>query len=150
MVSNCDQWTTYGLVPAGACPALDEERKQWQANTAMCGSFMHLHLGIDAQDLPVDMPPQWTVCADWSQPIDAPGNVIVVSVPSLLDPSLAPPGRHVIHAYTAGNEPYQLWAKYDKKETTSAQPLLVEDSKKSGVSSLTYEQFKEERATCLW
>jgi phytoene dehydrogenase-like protein len=35
------------------------------------------------------------------QPIDAPGNVIVVSMPSLLDPSLAPTGRHVIHAYTA-------------------------------------------------
>ena len=60
VVSNCDQWTTYGLVPVGACPALDEERKQWESNTAMCGSFMHLHLGIDAKDLPADMPPQWT------------------------------------------------------------------------------------------
>ena len=148
VVSNCDQWTTYGLVPMGACPALDEERKQWELNTAQCGSFMHLHLGIDAKDLPADMPPQWTVCADWSQPIDAPGNVIVVSVPSLLDPSLAPPGRHVIHAYTAGNEPYHLWAQYDKKAL--AKKHILEDSKKSSEPNVTYDQFKEERATCLW
>jgi len=33
-------------------------------------------------------------------------------MPSLLDPSLAPPGRHVIHAYTAGNEPYDIWARF--------------------------------------
>ena len=43
-----------------------------------------------------------TVCADWSQPIDAPGNVIVVSVPSLLDPSLAPPGNPTIDGYPVG------------------------------------------------
>ena len=102
VVSNCDLWGTYKLVPTGASAALDEERTRWERDTKQCGSFMHLHLGIDAAGLPDNLPPQWTVAQDWSLPIDAPGNVIVVSVPSLLDPSLAPPGRHVIHAYTAG------------------------------------------------
>ena len=44
---------------------------------------------------------------------DAPGNVIVVSVPSLLDPDLAPEGHHTIHAYTAGNEPYSAWEQFE-------------------------------------
>ena len=57
---------------------------------------MHLHLGVDASLLPPDLPPQWTVVTTWDRPIDAPGKVVVVSVPSLLDPSLAPEGT-VIH-----------------------------------------------------
>jgi phytoene dehydrogenase-like protein len=53
-------------------------------------------------------------------------------MPSLLDPSLAPPGRHVIHAYTAGNEPYDIWARfktdrknpeYEKLKEVSGKPL---------------------------
>ena len=60
-----------------------------------------------------DAPPQWTVVKDWSLPIDAPGNIVVVSVPSKLDPSLAPPGYHVIHSYTAGNEPYEDWEQFE-------------------------------------
>ena len=63
--------------------------------------------------MPPDLPPQWTIVNSWDVPIDAPGNVIVVSVPSLLDPSLAPDGHHVIHAYTAGNEPFSVWEKFE-------------------------------------
>ena len=32
-------------------------------------------------------------------------HTLQVSVPSILDSSLAPEGHHVIHAYTAGGEP---------------------------------------------
>ena len=42
----------------------------------------------------------YAVVADWNKPIDAAGNVIVVSIPSVLDPSLAPEGCHTVHAYT--------------------------------------------------
>ena len=56
----------------------------------------------------------------------------------------------MIHAYTAGNEPYALWAQYDKKDATSSKPISSENSEKSGDSRLTYDEFKEERATCLW
>ena len=52
---------------------------------------------------------------DWDVPIETPGNVIIVSIPSVLDPSLAPPGRHCVHAYTAGNEPYAIWEGLDTK-----------------------------------
>lgn len=144
VVSNCDMWSTYNMIPKGIKGAekLDEEREVLLQNTEMCKSFMHLHLGIDAADLPPNLPPQWTVCADWSLPIDAPGNVIVVSVSSLLDPSLAPKGRHVIHAYTAGNEPYAIWEKFDKK---SDKFVGTSESHKE-----EYEKLKTDRSACLW
>ena len=39
---------------------------------------------------------------------------MLVSIPSVLDPSLAPPGKHVIHAYTPGSEPYDIWEGLDR------------------------------------
>ena len=74
---------------------------------------MHLHLGVPSEFIPDDAPPQWTVVQDWSKGIDAVGTVVVVSVASKLDPSLAPEGYHCIHAYTAGNEPYEDWECFE-------------------------------------
>lgn len=39
---------------------------------------------------------------------------MLVSVPSLIDPSLAPPGKHIIHAYTPATEPYEDWSGLDR------------------------------------
>ena len=86
-------------------------------------------------------PPQWTVVRDWSLGIDAPGNVVVVSVPSKLDPSLAPEGHHVIHAYTAGNEPYEDWERFEER--------LADDPAARGRDP-EYRAFKEERAHPIW
>lgn len=41
--------------------------------------------------------------------LQAPQNVIIASVPTVFDPSLAPPGKAVVHCYSAANEPYALW-----------------------------------------
>ncbi|CAN0251617.1 unnamed protein product [Discosporangium mesarthrocarpum] len=54
-----------------------------------------------------------------------------VSIPTVLDPSLAPEGHHIIHAYAAGNEPYDPWEGMDR-------------------SSDAYKKLKEERAEALW
>ena len=64
-------------------------------------------------------------------PIDHPGNVIVVSVPS---PStlLRPDGHHVIHAYTV-NEPF-LWERFEKQDPNEYR------------KDPEYIQLKEERA----
>ena len=62
--------------------------------------------------------------------------MIVVSVPSLLDPSLAPPGHHVIHAYTAGNEPFSVWEAFAKKPNYRKDP--------------EYLALKEARAEPTW
>ncbi len=86
-----------------------------------CDSFMHLHLGIDAQNLPSNLECHYIVVNNWELGVTAPQNVVLISIPSILDPSLAPPGKHVIHVYTPGNEPYALWQGMDRKSPEYAQ-----------------------------
>lgn len=33
----------------------------------------------------------------------------------MLSPDLAPPGKHVLHAYTPGTEPFELWEGLDRR-----------------------------------
>ncbi len=99
-------WDTLKLIPEKALP--NQFRAKRQA-TPECDSFMHLHLGINAQALRSDLACHYIVVNDWVKGVMAPQNVVLISIPSILDPSLAPPGKHVIHVYTPGNEPYDLW-----------------------------------------
>jgi phytoene dehydrogenase-like protein len=130
VVSNADLKNTYDFVERGACEKFDIERNANLKNVKLCKSFCHVHLGVPASAIPEDAPPQWTVVGPtWDGPIDAAGKVVVVSVPSKLDPSLAPEGYHVIHAYGAGNEPFDIWKEFEGK-----------------TNSPEYAAFKEERA----
>ncbi|MGB3300738.1 MAG: NAD(P)/FAD-dependent oxidoreductase [Phormidesmis sp.] len=108
VVSNASVWDTLKLIPAGALPAKFAQRKQ---ATPLCESFMHLHLGIDAEGLPADLACHYIVVNDWSheQAITAEQNLVLISIPSVLDPTLAPLGKHSVHVYTPGNEPYKRW-----------------------------------------
>ncbi|ALF56425.1 carotene isomerase [Nostoc piscinale CENA21] len=128
VVSNASVWDTLKLVPPEALPA--KFRRQRQA-TPECDSFMHLHLGIDAQGLPANLACHHIIVNDWDKGITAPQNLVLVSIPSVIDPSLAPPGKHVIHVYTPGNEPYSLWEGMDRK-------------------SSEYEQQKRSRSQIMW
>eukprot|EP00521_Asterionellopsis_glacialis_P002736 CAMPEP_0195260350 /NCGR_PEP_ID=MMETSP0706-20130129/8525_1 /TAXON_ID=33640 /ORGANISM="Asterionellopsis glacialis, Strain CCMP134" /LENGTH=257 /DNA_ID=CAMNT_0040314059 /DNA_START=12 /DNA_END=785 /DNA_ORIENTATION=- len=146
VVSNADLQRTFDFIPPNVHAGFDEERELYLGKSSiaskdavpLCKSFMHLHLGIQADLIPEDAPPQWTVVRDWSLGIDAPGNVVVVSVPSKLDPSLAPDGHHVIHAYGAGNEPYSVWEPFAGL------------SKSERDSSAEYQRLKKERAQPIW
>jgi phytoene dehydrogenase-like protein len=81
---------------------------------------MHLHLGIDAQNLPNDLDCHSIVVNDWNAGVTAEQNVIAVSIPSILDPSLAPEGKHNIHVYTPATEPFELWQGLDRHSTAYA------------------------------
>lgn len=105
----------------------------------MTGSFLHLHIAIDAKGLNLeDMEAHYTVMdrslAGDGQPEDGPCgelNMIAVSNPCVIDPTLAPEGYMIVHAYGAGNEPYALWEGLDRR-------------------SDKYKQLKEKRAEALW
>ena len=128
VISNVSTWDIVKLLPDGAVPKHFIDQRQ---TTPECESFMHLHLGIDATGLPSHLPCHHIVVNDWDLGITAPQNVILVSIPSLIDPSLAPPGKHAIHVYTPGNEPYDLWQGMDRR-------------------SEAYAQQKQDRAAVMW
>lgn len=128
VISNASIWDTLKLLPKDS---ISERFRQERQNTPECDSFLHLHLGIDATNLPTDLACHYIVVNDWEKGITAPQNVILISIPSILDPSLAPQGKYTIHVYTPGNEPYQLWEGMDRKSTA-------------------YQQQKEHRAEVMW
>ena len=128
VVSNASVWDTVKLIPEGAVP---KRYLQQQQATPECDSFMHLHLGIDATELRSDLSIHYIVVNDWDKGITAPQNVVVASIPSVLDPSLAPPGKHVIHVYTPGNEPYAIWQGIER-------------------NSKEYALLKQQRAEVMW
>lgn len=117
VISNASGWDTWKLLPANALPGNFLQQRQAMPE---CDSFMHLHLGIDAQGLSPDLPCHHIVVQDWDLGITAPQNVVLISIPSILDPALAPPGCHTIHAYTPGNEPYDLWQGLDRNSDAYA------------------------------
>lgn len=100
-------------------------------------SFIHIHAGIDASGLPevpsADFPAQWAVVRDWDgkEGVEEPRNIVLCSMPSLIDPTLAPEGKHVLHAYVPATEPYSWWEGLDR-------------------NSDEYKQKKEEAADFLW
>ncbi|KAL4428462.1 hypothetical protein ABPG75_002551 [Micractinium tetrahymenae] len=127
VVSNASVWDTQRLLPEGAVPA---SFRQQSLDTPRTGSFVHLHLGVDATGLPQGLEMHHLVANRWSD-FEAPQNVINICIPTVYDPSLAPPGKHLVHAYTAGNEPYEVWEGLQR-------------------GSKEYQAMKEERAKPLW
>jgi len=101
VISNAAVWNTMSLLPRGAVP--DAYRIE-SMSAPQAESIVHLHLGIDATGLREDLEIHHVVLKSWD--VTAPQNMCNISIPSTLDPGMAPAGHHAIHAYTAGNEPY--------------------------------------------
>ncbi len=128
VVSNASIWDTLPLLPDH--PAAQKLRAQRQS-LPPCASFLHLHLGIEGAGLPDDLACHHIVVNDWESAIDAPQNVVLISIPSRLDRTLAPPGKETLHVYTPGNEPYDLWAGLTRHQ-------------------LAYADLKAQRAVVMW
>ncbi|CAL5377978.1 unnamed protein product [Camellia sinensis] len=106
VVSNASMRDTLDLLPKEVIPKSYQDRIKM---TPQCESFMHLHLGFDAEGISDDLKIRHTVVNDWERGADADQNVVLISIPSVLSPDLAPPGKHVLHAYMSGTEPFGLW-----------------------------------------
>ena len=97
VVSNATRWDTFGgLVDEQDTPAAEIT---WRRRYKPSSSFLSLHLGVEASLLPAGTHCHHLLLEDWQAMEDEQG-VVFVSMPSLLDPSLAPPDRHIVHAFT--------------------------------------------------
>jgi phytoene dehydrogenase-like protein len=110
VISNASPWDTLALLPKGLVP---EPWGRKQAATPACGSFLHWHVGLRGDNLEA-LPIHHVWVGDWQRGIGAERNMVVLSMPSLLDPSLAPSGHQVIHGYTPANEPWELWKDLER------------------------------------
>jgi prolycopene isomerase len=123
VVSNATRWDTFEkLLPVEKLPVRE---KNWQKCYQKSPSFLSLHLGVKAEVLPEGTECHHILLEDW-QNMEEEQGTIFVSIPTLLDPSLAPPDHHIIHTFT---------------------PSWLDNWR--GLSATEYEEKKEEAAANL-
>lgn len=130
VVSNADAAGTFALAraagggsagppspcssPSSTAAASSEALSAQARRTPLLRSFVHLHAGFDAEGLEgLDMhhlrveswPGGGSEGGDSGRKIDAEQNVSLISIASVADPSLAPAGKHTLHAYYPATEP---------------------------------------------
>ncbi|MFN9631364.1 MAG: carotenoid isomerase [Cyanobacteriota bacterium] len=108
VVSNATRWDTFagpaGQEGAVAHPLVDgahtpAAETTWRRRYTPSSSFLSLHLGIDAAVVPAGFHCHHLLLEDWDA-MEAEQGVVFVSMPTLLDPSLAPAGHHILHTFT--------------------------------------------------
>ncbi|CAD7698012.1 unnamed protein product [Ostreobium quekettii] len=122
VVSNASAWDTLRMLPRQAVSAKYRDRV---AEMIPNNSFMHVHLGFDGSGLdPLPLhyymfDPELVTDAGWP----------TICVPSAVEPTAAPPGKHVMHAYIS--EPYAPWRGLERRGEE-------------------YGRLKEERCQVVW
>ena len=111
-------------------------------------SFMHLHLGIPSEGLPKDLECHHSVL-NFDHPVTDEQNMSIISIPTVFDPSLAPEGYHVVHAYTAASDNFEEWSAFqDETGKVGSSPNSIRSqgyNKKEG-----YEELKARKVEALW
>ncbi|MCT0211411.1 MAG: carotene isomerase [Cyanobium sp.] len=97
VISNATRWDTFGsLVDAAHTPAAETV---WRRRYKPSASFLSLHLGVKAEVIPAGSHCHHLMLERWED-MEAEQGTVFVSIPTLLDPALAPPGNHIVHAFT--------------------------------------------------
>ena len=97
VVSNATRWDTFGsLVGEAHTPPAE---RTWRRRYRPSSSFLSLHLGVRAGAIPHGSHVHHLLLERWED-MEAEQGVIFVSIPTLLDPSLAPAGHHIVHTFT--------------------------------------------------
>ena len=131
VVSNATRWDTFAGQGSVRQPLVDaahtpKAETTWRRRYKPSPSFLSLHLGVEASVIPEGFHCHHLVLEDWAAMEDEQG-VIFVSIPTLLDPSLAPEGRHIVHTFTPSD--IVAWTSlspsaYKAKKTADAARLV--------------------------
>ena len=124
IVSNATRWDTFEKLLTNN--PLPKKEEKWQQRYEKSPSFLSLHLGVKSEVLPIGTECHHILLEEWETMEDEQGTIFV-SLPTLLDPSLAPPGHHIIHTFTPSyiNEWEGLSKQeYSQKKEAAASHLI--------------------------
>jgi prolycopene isomerase len=131
VVSNATRWDTFAGEDAAASPLVDAEHTPaaettWRRRYKAAPSFLSLHLGVRAEAVPSGTHVHHLLLEEWSA-MDAEQGTIFVSIPTLLDPGLAPAGHHIVHTFTPSS--MEAWqglspADYQTAKQAAADRLI--------------------------
>ena len=103
IISNATRWDTFG---GEGCknPLIDQtetptSENKWRKSYIPSPSFLSLHLGVNSDAIPRNAHCHHLILERWNS-MEKEQGVAFVSIPTLLDNSLAPQGKHIVHAFT--------------------------------------------------
>ena len=109
VVSNATRWDTFGgegvSKPLLNNSEIPDSEKIWSGRYKPSPSFLSLHLGVKSEVISSNSHCHHLILNDWNE-MEKEQGVTFVSIPTVLDPSLAPEGNHIIHAFTPSSMTY--------------------------------------------
>lgn len=97
LVANTTRWDLFEQLLDSKQLPLSEQA--WQRRYQKSPSFLSLHLGVKAEVIPTNADCHHVLLEDW-QAMQKSHGTVFVSIPTLLDPDLAPEGHHIVHAFS--------------------------------------------------
>ena len=103
IVSNSTRWDTFGLENKKkgliASKNVPKSEYKWAETYKSSPSFVSIHLGVEKNLISKNFNCHHIIVENWNE-LESEKGVIFVSIPTLLDSSLAPEGKHIVHAFT--------------------------------------------------
>ncbi len=117
IVSNSTRWDTFGLKDKKkgliASKNVPKSEYKWSETYKPSPSFVSIHLGVEKNLISNNLNCHHIIVENWGK-LESEKGVIFVSIPTLLDSSLAPEGKHIIHAFTPSS--MREWEGLSRKE----------------------------------
>ncbi|KAL3646955.1 hypothetical protein CASFOL_009499 [Castilleja foliolosa] len=122
IISNATRWDTFGkLLKKEDMP---KEEKRFQKAYIKAPSFLSIHMGVKADVLPPDTDCHHFVLEDDWKNLEVPYGSIFLSIPTILDKSLAPEGKHILHIFTVSS--IEDWEGLSRVEYEAKKELVAE------------------------
>ena len=117
IVSNSTRWDTFGLEDKKkgliANKNVPKSEYKWAETYKPSPSFVSIHLGVEKNIIKDNFNCHHIIVENWDN-LENEKGVIFVSIPTLLDSSLAPDGKHIVHAFTPSS--MNEWEGLSRKE----------------------------------
>ncbi|OMO95042.1 Carotene isomerase [Corchorus capsularis] len=123
IISNATRWDTFGKLLKGE--KLPKEEENFQKVYVKAPSFLSIHMGVKADVLPPDTDCHHFVLEDDWKRLEEPYGSIFLSIPTVLDSSLAPEGRHILHIFTTSS--LEDWEGLPPKDYEAKKELIAEE-----------------------
>ncbi|CAN6381533.1 unnamed protein product [Urochloa humidicola] len=123
VISNATRWDTFGKLLKDQ--ELPEEEKNFQKNYVKAPSFLSIHMGVKASVLPAGTDCHHFVLEDDWNNLEKPYGSIFLSIPTVLDPSLAPEGHHILHIFTTAC--IEDWEGLSRKEYEEKKEVVANE-----------------------
>lgn len=121
IISNATRWDTFGKLLKKE--SLPEEEKRFQEAYVKAPSFLSIHMGVKADVLPPDTDCHHFILEDDWKKLEDPYGSIFLSIPTVLDKSLAPEGNHILHIFTTSS--VEDWEGLSRKDYEAKKALVA-------------------------